>query len=334
MATLLDSVGQLLTPDAIGQIGKAIGVDSSLVQQGLNAVEPTILGSLSKTANSPGGADSILKALPTAALGAGASGQDFLGSLLGNLTGGGTSADMMQNVLGSGVNAISGTLSKSLGFDVGPLMKLGVPLIAGLLTKTVKDNKLDANGLTKMLTDESKAYMDNPANKANSDLAQAALKAGDEAAALRKKYSDADWNKVRGAPLAAMYLVATASPSKGTGAAEELAAAASAVAETIKQVSPTSLIGTAFGGGMTKAELDLLKKDAPPRAQILNIISGGLAAVKAHSPADATAYRNMITAVAQNTAAAAKEGGFLGIGGKQVSDEEQAALNDISAALV
>jgi hypothetical protein len=325
-------MGQMLTPDAIGQIGKAIGVDSSLVQQGLNAVEPTILGSLSKTASAPGGADSILKALPTDALGSG-SGQDFLGSLLGNLTGGGTGADMMQNVLGSGVNAISGTLSKSLGFDVGPLMKLGVPLIAGLLTKTVKDKKLDANGLTTMLKDESTAYMDNPANKATSDLAQAALKAGDEAAALRKTYSDAEWNKVRGAPLAAMYLVATASPSKGTGAVEELAAAASAVADTIKQVSPTSLIGTAFGGGMTKAELDLLKKDAPPRAQILNIISGGLAAVKAKSPSDAAAYRNMVLVVANNTAAAAKEGGFLGIGGKQVSDEEQAALNDIAAAL-
>ena len=62
MATILESVGQMLTPDAVGQIGKAIGVDSSLVQQGLNAVEPTILGSLSKTANTPGGADAILKA--------------------------------------------------------------------------------------------------------------------------------------------------------------------------------------------------------------------------------------------------------------------------------
>jgi hypothetical protein len=330
MASLLESAGQMLTPDVMGQIGKAIGMDSSQVQSGMNAVGPTVLGSLSKSASAPGGADSILKALPTDASG---TPSDMLSSLLGSLSGGGTSADMMQNMLGSGVNAISGTLSKGLGFDVGPLLKMGVPLIAGLLTKAVKDNKLDANGLTKMLGDESKAYMDNPANKATSELAQSALKAGEEGVALRKKYSDADWNKVRGAPVAAMYLVATASPSKGTGAVEELAAAAGVVAETIKQVSPTSLIGTAFGGGMTKAEIDLLKKEAPPRAQILGVISGGLAAVKANNPADATAYRNMVLGVATKTAEAAKEGGFLGIGGTQVSKEEQAAVNDITAAL-
>jgi hypothetical protein len=330
MATLLESAAGMLTPDVVGQIGKAIGVDSSLVQQGMNAVGPTVLGSLSKTASAPGGADSILKALPTDAAG---SGSDLLSSLLGNLSGGGTSADMMQNVLGSGVNAISGTLSKSLGFDVGPLMKLGVPLLAGLLTKTVKDKKLDAGGVASLLKDESAAYAANPANKATSELAQSALKAGEAAAALRKTYSDAEWNKVRGAPVAAMYLVATASPSKGTGAVEELGAAAGAVAESIKQASPTSVIGTAFGGGMTQAEVELLKQDAPPRERILGIISGGLAAVKAHSPGDATAYRNMVMEVAQKTAAAAKEGGFLGIGGTQVSAEEQAALNDITAAL-
>jgi hypothetical protein len=328
MASLLESVGQLLTPNVVSQIGNAIGVDPTLVQQGLNVIEPTILGSLSNTASTPGGSSSLLNALPTDA-----PSDDFLGSLIGSLSGGGTNADMMQNVLGSGVNAISGTLSKSLGFDVRPLLQMGVPLVAGLLTKIVKENKLDANGLATMLSGENNAYMADPANKANNEIVQSALKAGEEAVALRKKYSDADWNKVRMAPVAAMYLVATASPSSGMGAASELGAAASAVADTIKQVSPTSVIGTAFGGGMTKDELELLKKDAPPKAQILGIISGGLAAVKANSPADATAYRNMVLAVASNTANAAKEGGFFGIGGKQVSNEEQAVLNEITAAL-
>jgi hypothetical protein len=84
-----------------------------------------------------------------------------------------------------------------------------------------------------------------------------------------------------------MYLVATASPSGGEGAVAELAAAAKAVTDSIGQVSPTSPtspIVTAFGDGLTKAELDVLKRDAPPRERILSIIGGGLAAVKAHSP--------------------------------------------------
>jgi hypothetical protein len=159
------------------------------------------------------------------------------------------------------------------------------------------------------------------------------LKAGDEAAALRKTYTDAEWNKVRGGPLAAMYLVATASPSKGGDAVAELAAAAGAVAESIKTVSPTSVIGVAFGGGLTQAEVDILKRDAPPAERILGMIQEGYAAVKAKSPADAAAYAAMVLNAAQKTAEAAKEGGFLGIGGKQVSNEEQAALDAIRAAL-
>ena len=37
--------------------------------------------------------------------------------------------------------------------------------------------------------------------------------------------------------------------------------------------------------------------------------------------------------MAQAAAEAHKEGGFIGIGGKQISDEEQAALDEINALL-
>ncbi len=331
MATLLETLGSLATPENVGMIGDVLGVDTSLVQQGLKVVGPTLLGSLAKTSSTPDGAGSLMKMLPTDA--ASGSDADLLRSVLKSVTGGGTSADMMQNVLGSGANAISGSLSKSLGFDVGPLLKMGVPLVMGLLAKMAKANNLDASGVANMLQSESKAFMADPANKAVADIVQSTLQAGDEAAALRKRYTDAEWTKVRGGPLAAMYLVAMASPSKGAGAVAELAAAASAVAESVKSVSPTSLIGVAFGGGLTKAEVDLLKKDAPPTDRILGMIREGVAAVKANSPGDAAAYTAMVMNVAQKTAEAAKEGGFLGIGGTLVTDEEQAALDAIRAAL-
>jgi hypothetical protein len=314
----------------MGRIGNATGLDAHQAQLGMNVVGPTVLASLNRKASAPGGADALLNMLPKDAQG---SGSNFLSSLLGSLSRWGTGADMMTNMLGSGVNAISGTLSKSLGFDVAPLVRIGVPLIAGVLTKTVRERKLDANGLQTMLTDESMAYMTNPANMVTSALVQSALKAGDDAAVLRNKYSDADWERVRMGPLAAMYLVATASPSQGPGQAEELASAIGAVADALKQVSPTSLIGTAFGGGLTKAEADMLKKDAPSKAQMLGVITSGLAAVKANSPADAPAYRMLVTSVATRTAEAAKEGDFMGIGGTRVSKEEQAAIDEIKAAL-
>jgi hypothetical protein len=51
------------------------------------------------------------------------------------------------------------------------------------------------------------------------------------------------------------------------------------------------------------------------------------------SAEEATAYREFVMSVARAAAEAHKSGGFAGIGGAQVSDEEQAALDDIRALL-
>jgi hypothetical protein len=150
---------------------------------------------------------------------------------------------------------------------------------------------------------------------------------------LRGKFSDADWMKVRMAPIAATYLVAKASPSKGSGAAKELTAAADAVGATVKGASPTSFLNTAFGGGLTGDEWDILEKDAPSNDSILKSLGAAKAAVAAQSPGEAAAFSDMVVRVAENVAGAAKEGGFLGFGGKQVSDAEAAALSAIKAAL-
>ncbi len=45
------------------------------------------------------------------------------------------------------------------------------------------------------------------------------------------------------------------------------------------------------------------------------------------------AYKTFVMTVAQAVAGAHKEGGFLGIGGKTVSDAENAALDEISASM-
>jgi hypothetical protein len=49
--------------------------------------------------------------------------------------------------------------------------------------------------------------------------------------------------------------------------------------------------------------------------------------------AETDAYKKFVMTVAQAVASAHKEGGFLGIGGKQISDAENQALDEISAAL-
>jgi hypothetical protein len=51
------------------------------------------------------------------------------------------------------------------------------------------------------------------------------------------------------------------------------------------------------------------------------------------TPDEVEAYRRFVMKVADTVAHAHKEGGFLGIGGKEVSESEQAALDDLAATL-
>jgi hypothetical protein len=51
------------------------------------------------------------------------------------------------------------------------------------------------------------------------------------------------------------------------------------------------------------------------------------------TPAEVDAYKTFVMTVAQAVASAHKEGGFLGIGGKKISDAENQALDEVSAAL-
>jgi hypothetical protein len=51
------------------------------------------------------------------------------------------------------------------------------------------------------------------------------------------------------------------------------------------------------------------------------------------TPQDVAAYKGFVLAVVQTVAEAFREGGFVGIGGEEVSDREQAALDEIAAVL-
>jgi hypothetical protein len=58
-----------------------------------------------------------------------------------------------------------------------------------------------------------------------------------------------------------------------------------------------------------------------------------VASVAAKSPAEAQEFKTWLMSIARRAAEAAKEGGFLGFGGTQVSDKEQSALSQLGAAL-
>jgi CRP-like cAMP-binding protein len=55
--------------------------------------------------------------------------------------------------------------------------------------------------------------------------------------------------------------------------------------------------------------------------------------LKAKAPEDQEIYRSVVVFLMNKVARAAKEGGFLGIGGQRISEEEGSAIRKITAAL-
>jgi hypothetical protein len=99
----------------------------------------------------------------------------------------------------------------------------------------------------------------------------------------------------------------------------------------------------------TQGESELLDAivSSPPTVDAQQIRNGGdIASVSSQrlrdalrilgekaTPEEVAEYKRFVMEVAEAAAKAHKEGGFIGIGGKQISAEEQAALDDIQAIL-
>jgi hypothetical protein len=74
-------------------------------------------------------------------------------------------------------------------------------------------------------------------------------------------------------------------------------------------------------------------KPAEIKAKCIETLRRAGAVVDAKAPGDAAAFKGWLRQISQHVAEAAKEGGFLGIGGMSVSEAEKATLTEISSAL-
>jgi hypothetical protein len=149
-------------------------------------------------------------------------------------------------------------------------------------------------------------------------------------------FSVDEWDLLRSSPLMASMLVVAASPSGPVGLVQE----SSAAARTIMQS-----VGTAQTPLLKALSEDVTQTMAIPKpppgatpaqvqeaaAEILRRTSA-LLSTKA-TPQETDEVKGWLARVAQATAEAAKEGGFLGFGGTSVSDQEKAALATLNTAL-
>ncbi len=330
MTSVLNSFTQLLTPDTVGKLSRAVGVDTTQAQKGLDVIGPLVLGSLAKKSETIGGMDSIMRLLP----------DDTAGGLLGRvLSAAGqpgpiSSASLLTNVLGPGVSTIGKALGGRLGFDATQLLSVATPAILGLISTTAKEQKLNSADIAKTLQAEHTATMAAAKPEVQAVLTEA-FQLGDRAEKLKATFTDEEWKKIRLAPLAVTFYVVSSSPSGVSGVSKEVIAAGDAMKALVKDALPTSLVDVAFGSFEGKLDIDNEEgfDESAPRGSMLGVVQAAAAAVKAKSPVNATSFRDTLVALAQKVAEASKEGGFLGIGGTRVSKEEEQAIAEVAAAV-
>ncbi|AFZ69051.1 hypothetical protein [Deinococcus peraridilitoris] len=159
-------------------------------------------------------------------------------------------------------------------------------------------------------------------------------------------FGSEEWFTVLNGPGRAGLAVIAASPSGITGLLAEAGAMADVIREAMR-APETPLMGALVQayGHTSRDEYKALREAAGEDAQqprdLARVKEQALEGVRRAlwtvttkgTPEDVVAYKKLLLDVAQRVAGAAKEGGFLGIGGVQVSEAEKAAIAELRQLL-
>jgi len=153
---LVSLIMQFLTPDMIGRIASALGLDRNSTQTAIGAAVPGLLAGLSGVATQPGGAQKLVDAVrqQSGALGSfanmiGASGQSSLiekgSQILSSLLG------------GRDQTALAGAIGKYAGLGQsasGSLLGMLAPIVMGTIGQQQGTRSLDAGAITSLLSSQ------------------------------------------------------------------------------------------------------------------------------------------------------------------------------------
>jgi hypothetical protein len=331
MATsLLESLAQAMTPDAIGKLSQAVGLDTSQSQKALEIAGPLLLGSLARKSATTSGMDSIMRMLPDP----NASGGGLLSQLLGSAGQSNPLSAMstLSGILGPGIGTIGKALGGRLGFNVAPLLAAVAPTILGAIGTKAREENLNPADIASLLQKEHASAIAN-AKPHVKTMVDEAFQLGDRAESLKAKFNDQEWSQIRLSPLAVTFYIVSANPSGATGIAKEVIAAGDAMHSIVKDALPMSLIDVAFSSLNGRLDLDGKLEEPVSRPNTLARLHSAAATVRAKSPVDAKSFGDAMVALSRKVAEASKEGGFLGFGGTLVSKEEEQAIAEIATAL-
>lgn len=325
MPTLLDSVIDSLTPDAANVIGRTLGLSPELTTQGLQIVTPLLESGLARSTATPPGQEALMQLLPATA-------NDDTVALLKDTINSPQSSQLLNHfadlALGSNQGTILKTIGNAIGINPGLLIGAAMPLLLNQLKKVSTEQNLDGAGVANLLQTESQAFMTQGGPTV--DLIQDAWKKSDLVDSIRGRFSEGELAAVSGAPLAVIGLVMSASPSGYSGSVQELGAAAKVINDAETATGDISFVDLLPKWDDSQVQAAVQDGDSE---QALATIKAGVAAVAAKTPEQAAGYRTFLVTLGTKVAEAAKEGGFLGFGGKLVSEKEAAALAAIQEAV-
>jgi hypothetical protein len=152
----------------------------------------------------------------------------------------------------------------------------------------------------------------------------------------RADFTDEEWARLGRAPLLAGIAITLSDPGGAIEAVKEYSAALKTVLEAAREGSFGQFVQAVADdvAAMAQRRENPMAGFAPDRRRAPDEILDELRAVYAllnekAAPEDVDDFREWIRTASQRAALAAKEGGFLGFGGEQVSEREQTMLETL-----
>ncbi|UJR86022.1 DUF937 domain-containing protein [Sandaracinus amylolyticus] len=155
---LLNEVTSVIGTDTLAGLGGAVGESPDVVRRGAHAGIPAILGGLTTMGDTPGGASRVLALVRSNQYDS----PDALPRIASSFGRGGVTGEplaregsgILGSIFGTRTDEVAGALAGRSGMSgrsMGGLLAMLAPLVMGVLGKTVREQRLDANGLSSLL---------------------------------------------------------------------------------------------------------------------------------------------------------------------------------------
>lgn len=153
---LVSYVMRFLTPDMVGRMAAALGLNRSDAQSGVSAAVPALLAAFTGLADKPGGAQSLVNTIKQ---------QSGVADNFASMIGGSNQASfidrgssLLTSLLGShDASALSGAVGRFAGLGqpkATSLLGMMAPLVMGLIGKQIGTRGIDVGSLTSLLASQ------------------------------------------------------------------------------------------------------------------------------------------------------------------------------------